>query len=80
MNRLVAIYPVMMYSNRKCIDLNNGGIEMVTMDILMEGPCVGDSWTVYIKEFGKIEEASIRPAPLTLFIGDNNSGKSYIKP
>ncbi len=78
MNRLVAIYPVMMYSNRKCIDLNNGGIEMVTMDILMEGPCVMDSWTVYIKEFGKIEEASIRPAPLTLFIGDNNSGKSYI--
>ena len=51
---------------------------MLTMNIFMEGPCTMNSWTVYIKEFGKIKEASIRPAPLTLFIGDNNSGKSYL--
>ncbi len=39
---------------------------------------VGNQWTVHVKKFGKIEEAEIQAAPLTLFIGDNNSGKSYI--
>lgn len=37
-----------------------------------------NQWTVHVKKFGKIEEAEIQAAPLTLFIGDNNSGKSYI--
>lgn len=31
-----------------------------------------------IEKFGKIEQAEIQPAPLTLFVGDNNSGKSYL--
>lgn len=35
-------------------------------------------WTVHVKNFGKIEEAHVEIAPLTLFVGDNNSGKSYI--
>ncbi|MGN0170902.1 MAG: AAA family ATPase [Lachnospiraceae bacterium] len=35
-------------------------------------------WIVHIKNFGKIEEADVEVAPLTLFVGDNNSGKSYI--
>ena len=35
-------------------------------------------WTVHVKNFGKIEEASVEIAPLTLFVGDNNSGKSYM--
>ncbi len=35
-------------------------------------------WTVAVKNFGKIEQASVTPAPLTLLIGDNNSGKSYL--
>ncbi|MCM1106186.1 MAG: ATP-binding protein [Blautia sp.] len=35
-------------------------------------------WTLHVNHLGKIEEADIRIAPLTLFIGDNNSGKSYI--
>lgn len=35
-------------------------------------------WILHVKEFGKIREAAVQPAPLTLFIGDNNSGKSYI--
>lgn len=37
-----------------------------------------NSWTVHVKNFGKIEEASVEVAPLTLFVGDNNSGKSYM--
>jgi len=37
-----------------------------------------NQWTVHVKKFGKIEEAEIQASPLTLFIGDNNSGKSYI--
>lgn len=35
-------------------------------------------WTLHIRELGKIQEADITPAPLTLFAGDNNSGKSYL--
>ena len=31
-----------------------------------------------MKNFGKIEDASVEVAPLTLFVGDNNSGKSYM--
>lgn len=35
-------------------------------------------WILNIEGFGKIESASIEMAPFTLFIGDNNSGKSYL--
>lgn len=35
-------------------------------------------WTVHVKNFGKIEEAAVEIAPLTMFVGDNNSGKSYM--
>ena len=35
-------------------------------------------WTLNVKGFGKIERASVRVAPLTLLIGENNSGKSYL--
>ena len=31
-----------------------------------------------VKDYGKIKEAKIKLAPLTLFVGDNNSGKSYL--
>lgn len=31
-----------------------------------------------IEKFGKIERAEIQVSPLTLFVGDNNSGKSYL--
>lgn len=31
-----------------------------------------------IEKFGKIERAKIQTAPFTLFVGDNNSGKSYL--
>ena len=35
-------------------------------------------WTLYVKKFAKIESASIRISPLMCFVGDNNSGKSYL--
>lgn len=31
-----------------------------------------------IEKFGKIERAEIQVSPLTLLVGDNNSGKSYL--
>lgn len=31
-----------------------------------------------IEKFGKIQRAEVETAPLTLFVGDNNSGKSYL--
>ncbi|OKZ81794.1 MAG: hypothetical protein BHW08_01305 [Clostridium sp. CAG:12237_41] len=33
---------------------------------------------IHVKDYGKIKEAKIKLAPLTLFVGDNNSGKSYL--
>jgi len=35
-------------------------------------------WTLHIENFARIESADIEIAPLLCFIGDNNSGKSYI--
>lgn len=35
-------------------------------------------YTIHVEQFGKIKKADIRVAPLTLFVGDNNSGKSYL--
>lgn len=34
--------------------------------------------TLIIEDFGKIKKAEIDISPLTLFVGDNNSGKSYL--
>jgi len=36
------------------------------------------NWTVHVTDFGRIKKADIEVAPLTLFVGDNNSGKSYM--
>lgn len=33
---------------------------------------------IYIENFGKIRSAEIELAPMLLFVGDNNSGKSYL--
>ena len=35
-------------------------------------------WKLKVTGYGKIEAAEIESAPLTLFVGDNNSGKSYL--
>lgn len=35
-------------------------------------------WTLHIENFAKIESADITIAPLMCFVGDNNSGKSYL--
>lgn len=36
------------------------------------------SWKLIVENYGKIKSAEIEIAPLTLFVGDNNSGKSYL--
>lgn len=33
---------------------------------------------IYIENFGKIKSAEVEIAPFMLFVGDNNSGKSYL--
>lgn len=35
-------------------------------------------WTLHVKGLGKLSEVNVTVAPLTLFVGDNNSGKSYL--
>lgn len=35
-------------------------------------------WKLKVDDYGKIKHAEIEMAPLTLFVGDNNSGKSYL--
>jgi len=39
---------------------------------------VDKRWTLHVEGLGKIKETDIRIAPLMLFVGDNNSGKSYL--
>ena len=34
------------------------------------------SWKLRVENYGKIKSAEIEIAPLTLFVGDNNSGKT----
>lgn len=36
------------------------------------------SWKLFVEDYGKIKSAEIEMAPLTLFVGDNNSGKSFL--
>ena len=36
------------------------------------------NWVLHVKNFGKIKSADVEVKPLTLFVGDNNSGKSYL--
>ena len=35
-------------------------------------------WTLHVENFARVREADIQIAPLVCFIGDNNSGKSYL--
>lgn len=35
-------------------------------------------WKLKVSGYGRIKSAQIEAAPLTLFVGDNNSGKSYL--
>lgn len=35
-------------------------------------------YTIHVEGFGKIKKADIKVSPLTLLVGDNNSGKSYL--
>lgn len=42
------------------------------------GASMNQRWTLHVKNFGKVKEADIEISPLMLFVGDNNSGKSYL--
>ena len=35
-------------------------------------------WTLHVENLGRIKKADVTVAPLNLFVGDNNSGKSYL--
>lgn len=39
---------------------------------------MNNRWTLYVENTGKIKTAEVSVKPLTLFVGDNNSGKSYL--
>lgn len=36
------------------------------------------TWTLHVENFAKIENADVKISPLMCFVGDNNSGKSYL--
>lgn len=36
------------------------------------------SWKLCVEDYGKIKSAEMECAPLTLIVGDNNCGKSYL--
>ena len=35
-------------------------------------------WVLHVKGLAKIEKADVKISPLICFVGDNNSGKSYL--
>lgn len=35
-------------------------------------------WTLHVENFAKIKKADVKIAPLMCFVGDNNTGKSYL--
>ena len=35
-------------------------------------------WVLQVENFAKIKKASVKISPLMCFVGDNNSGKSYL--
>jgi predicted ATP-dependent endonuclease of OLD family len=35
-------------------------------------------WTLHVEHFAKIDEADVRISPFMCFVGDNNTGKSYL--
>ena len=35
-------------------------------------------WTLHVENFAKIKTADVQISPLICFVGDNNSGKSYL--
>lgn len=37
-----------------------------------------NTWTMHVENFSKIKSAEIEVSPLTLFVGENNSGKRYL--
>lgn len=39
---------------------------------------MNQQWTLHVENFARIESADIEIAPLMCFVGDNNSGKSYL--
>ena len=39
---------------------------------------INQRWTLHIEKFARIDSADIEISPLMCFIGDNNSGKSYV--
>ena len=36
------------------------------------------TWTLHVENFAKIKKADVKLTPLMCFVGDNNSGKSYL--
>lgn len=39
---------------------------------------MNSTWTLHVEDFARIKDADIKISPLMCFIGDNNSGKSYL--
>ena len=39
---------------------------------------MNQQWTLHVEDFARIKSADIEISPLMCFVGDNNSGKSYI--
>jgi len=36
------------------------------------------TWTLTVEGLGRIEQTEVEVRPLTLFVGENNSGKGYL--
>lgn len=39
---------------------------------------VNKEWVLHVENFAKIKTADVKISPFICFVGDNNSGKSYL--
>lgn len=44
----------------------------------LEAEIMNKGWTLHVENFAKIKTADVKISPLMCFVGDNNSGKSYL--
>lgn len=65
-------------SGQQIKTLNLSIFSCLIIMLVEKGIEMRQKWSLVVKDFGKIPYAKIEVAPLLIFIGDNNSGKSYI--
>ena len=68
----------MVVLNDKDVRQKTGVILEQKSNLMGEETGMDKKWTLHVENFAKIKSADVTIAPLMCFVGDNNSGKSYL--